>query len=470
MRNLTYLPFIRNRYFYGKLLTAEDFSQEQQYGNDKRRMINRWLFGAGIVSGLEVIRVDDYSVSLEMGLALDNTGREIAVETPVIQKLSAIEGYEDATMEEGEETLYLCIRYAEEPVEPVQNVANRAVHTAEEDTYNKVRESYALYLTDDEPEELETPETLDPDGEDLRYVFDRAERIHQGKYRQGIYLAKIWLVKAGEFYMIERVETAPFKEYICCQPLLAGRVKNLAKRLDQVETFCRRNYGSQEPALKLGVSAQPEKTSRKEVEHPGDWQFAQGRVEIVFPGGGHAGETAFSEEIAHGLGLGETEIILHVENGAYRYGGASGIFSEAEDMLPGNAEEEERAEAAYRLKTSDGTFVIGVRLRDRRSTGSIWVGWTAIRRRSRNEFRPEEGRIFITPQLLNMKVRETAGFQAVCVNMDSPDLEWSVVTPEGGTVGSDGVYRAPNRPGVYEICCRNRKTETKASVFAIVRE
>lgn len=467
MRNLTYLPFIRNRYFYGKLLTAEDFSQEQQYGNDKRRMINRWLFGAGIVSGLEIIRVDDYSVSLEMGLALDNTGREIAVETPVIVKLSSIEGYEDATMEEGEESLYLCIRYAEEPVEPVQNVANRAVHTVEEDTFNKVREGYALYLTDDEPEELEAP---NPEGEELRYVFDRAERINQGQYRPGIYLAKISLVKAGEFYMIERVETAPFKEYICCQPLLAGRVRSLAGRLEQLEALCKDGNREKNAVPEAGIQSVNGTKPKREVESDSDWQFAQGRVEITFPGGGRAGEVAYSKDIAHGLGLGETEIILHVENGAYRYGGAPGIFSEAADALEGIAEQEESAEAAYRLKVSDGTFVIGVRLRDRRSQGSVWVGWTAVRRRSRNEFKAGEGKIFITPQLLNMKVRETAAFQSVCVNIDKPELEWTVVSPEGGTIGEDGTYRAPNRPGVYEICCKNRKTEIKASVFAIVRE
>lgn len=461
MRNLTYLPFIRNRYFYGKLLTAEDFSQEQEYVNDKRRMINRWLFGAGIVSGLEVIRVDDYSVSLEMGLALDNTGREIVVETPAILKLSSLEGYEDATMEEGEESLYLCIRYEEEQVEPVQNVANRAVHTLEEETYNKVREGYGLYVTDEEPEDLEEQELGDAE---LRYVYGRAEQINQGKYRQGIYLAKIWLVKAGKFYMIERIDPVPFHEYICCQPLLAGRIRELAGRLKLLEECGREEKGRQEGG------SNPGKQGRQDAEGTGDWQFAQGRAQITFPGGARAGAVAYSKEIAHGLGIGETEIILHVERGGYRYGGAPGIFAEAVDILEGSEEEEESAEAAYRLKPSTGTFVIGVRLRDKRKTDSVWVGWTAVRKRSRNEFQAGGGRIFITPQLLNMKVRESAELKAVCVNIDKPDLEWSVVTPEGGTIGEDGGYRAPNRPGVYEICCRNKKTEVKASVFAIVRE
>lgn len=461
MKNLTYLPFIRNRYFYGKLLTAEDFSQEQQYGNDKRRMINRWLFGAGIVSGLEVIRVDDYSISLEMGLALDNTGREIAVETPEILKLSSLEGYEEATMEEGEESLYLCISYAEEPIEPVQNAANRAVHTLEEETCNKVREGYALYVTDDEPESVDRWET---GMDELRYVYDRAERIHQEKYRQGIYLARIRLVKAGEFYMIDRVEPVPFGEYICCQPLLAGRIRELAERLDDLEMARREDRAAGKNA------GGPEENSGKRKDTEGDWQFAQGRAKLSFPGGGHAGDLALSPEIAHGLGLGETEIILHIEQGQYRFGGAAGIFADAQEQQEESFPEAAYAEAAYRLKPSDGTFVIAVRLKEKWTSDTVEVGWTAIRKRSRNEFKAGEGRIFITPQLLHIKVRESADLQAVCVNIEDPELSWSVVTPEGGTVGEDGVYRAPNRPGVYEICCRNRNPEVRANVFAIVRE
>ena len=51
MNNLKYYPFERNRYYYGKLLTEQDFIQDQQYYNDKRRLPNRFLHGAGIAAG-----------------------------------------------------------------------------------------------------------------------------------------------------------------------------------------------------------------------------------------------------------------------------------------------------------------------------------------------------------------------------------------------------------------------------------
>ena len=93
MKNLKSFPFERNRYFYGKLLSVEDFETEQKYFNDKRRTINRFLFGSGVVSGLNVVEVDDESISVERGLALDFAGREIMLDEPAVRKLTELEGY-----------------------------------------------------------------------------------------------------------------------------------------------------------------------------------------------------------------------------------------------------------------------------------------------------------------------------------------------------------------------------------------
>ena len=98
MKNLKYFPFARSRYFYGKLLTVDDFETEQKYMNDKRRMINRFLHGSGVVCGMHVVRVDDRTISVEMGLALDFAGREIVVDAPIIRKLDMIDGYDDTAV------------------------------------------------------------------------------------------------------------------------------------------------------------------------------------------------------------------------------------------------------------------------------------------------------------------------------------------------------------------------------------
>lgn len=450
MKNLTYIPFIRNKYFQGKLLTAEDFLQEQQYMNDKRRLMNRWAAGAGIVAGLEVIRVDDYSISLEMGLALDYTGRELMVDTPVIKRLSMLDGYEEATMEEGDESLYLYIGYDEESMEPVHNVMSRAVHTVEEPEYNKVKEGYRLYVTDDEPGALEEQDqALDAEAEG-RLIHDRAGQIHMRDYEAGICLAKIYLVKAGEFYMIDRVETVPFHQYVYSQALLGGWIRAIGRRVREQEKRLAqlKNERPQKP-----VDSQTDKDSAP-------WQLAQGIAVVAMPDGGKEGRRYYSREIAHGLGLGNVQIHLEVIAGDYSFSGAEDIFEPQEKPV----------EAASRLSRSSGTFVIGIRALDNLNRREIQVVWTAIRRRSSNEIQKGEPRIYITPSLVNIKVHQDIKLEAVCVNMEASDLQWQVADPAGGLIDGTGIYHAPGRPGVYEVTCRSREKGCAASVFVIVRE
>ena len=78
------LPFERDRYYVGKLLTSADFQAEQTYNDHKRRSLNEMMFGSGIVCGLGVYSLDDLTIMLDSGVAVDGCGREIAVEDPVV--------------------------------------------------------------------------------------------------------------------------------------------------------------------------------------------------------------------------------------------------------------------------------------------------------------------------------------------------------------------------------------------------
>ena len=146
MNNNNYFPLERNQYFYGKMLTARDFETEQRYFNNKRRLLNRTLFGAGVICGLGVYQNDDASFSLETGMALDYMGREIVVSAPVIRKLQMVEGY-DAL--DGAQQAYLCLRYAQTPREPVNNIG---AADRDSERFNKIEEGYSLYLSTAEPD------------------------------------------------------------------------------------------------------------------------------------------------------------------------------------------------------------------------------------------------------------------------------------------------------------------------------
>lgn len=152
MKNSKLFPFERNKYYYGKLLSVNDFELEQKYMNDKRRIISRLMLGSGVAAGMYVLQVDDFTVSVERGIALDFSGREIVIDDPVIKKLSLIDGYNTyKEIQNNRGYLYLCIEYAEEDTEAVYNVAGSNTAVSGSD-YNKIREGFRLFLTDREPE------------------------------------------------------------------------------------------------------------------------------------------------------------------------------------------------------------------------------------------------------------------------------------------------------------------------------
>lgn len=142
MENNQLLPFERNRYYAGKLLTSADFQSEQTYNNHKRRFLNEMMFGSGIVCGLGVYSLDDLSIMVDSGVAVDGCGREVAVESPVVRKLSAVEGFEDLKTERAT----LCLQYQEEDVHPVYTV--RGQESGESYECNRVREGWQLVLRD----------------------------------------------------------------------------------------------------------------------------------------------------------------------------------------------------------------------------------------------------------------------------------------------------------------------------------
>ncbi|MCL2633089.1 MAG: hypothetical protein FWD34_01095 [Oscillospiraceae bacterium] len=143
MKNNQLLPFERNRYYAGKLLTSADFLAEQTYLNNKRRFINSLLFGPGIVCGLSVYNLDDLSVMIESGAAIDKSGRELVLENSTVKKLSAMEGYNSLETEE----VCLCFKYAEEETQSVYSINVEGDNGSEYEP-NRIRESGTLFLID----------------------------------------------------------------------------------------------------------------------------------------------------------------------------------------------------------------------------------------------------------------------------------------------------------------------------------
>lgn len=142
MENVRMFPFERNRYYAGKLLTSADFEAEQDYMNHKRSFVNSLLLGQGILCGLGVFNLDDLSIMIESGAAVDSLGREIVIENSIVKKLSAIDGFDGLTSSKAA----LCLRYREEEVHPVYSVGRQERN--QEYECNRIREEYQLFLVD----------------------------------------------------------------------------------------------------------------------------------------------------------------------------------------------------------------------------------------------------------------------------------------------------------------------------------
>lgn len=83
--------FKRSNYFHGMLLTDRDFKDEQQYHLQKRWLLNRKLFGWGVVCGLDIeCEAGQKIIKIKPGMALDDQGREIYVEKTFEADLSML--------------------------------------------------------------------------------------------------------------------------------------------------------------------------------------------------------------------------------------------------------------------------------------------------------------------------------------------------------------------------------------------
>ena len=97
---------VRPRYFFGQLLTVDDFQVEQDYHRNKSQLHNRSLHGYGVVTGLEPASSNG-TLTVSPGLALDGYGREIIVPDEQTIVLSA----------PNKGSLLLCLRFEEEEID-----------------------------------------------------------------------------------------------------------------------------------------------------------------------------------------------------------------------------------------------------------------------------------------------------------------------------------------------------------------
>lgn len=115
--------YLRLNHFHGLRLESEDFQVGERYHIDKRKLHNKYLHGYGVVQRmpgeLQVKRrMGDMSVDVYPGYALDGEGNDLVLHDPVIVPI------DPGKLPELPATCYIVLKYVQDPVDFVVNVAN----------------------------------------------------------------------------------------------------------------------------------------------------------------------------------------------------------------------------------------------------------------------------------------------------------------------------------------------------------
>jgi len=139
----------RNLYFYGLLMDAERFQRDQDHCNAQRRLLNRYVTGAGVVCGLALnFDAAKNALTLSSGVALDRIGREIIVSdqtTIDITQLTDMLGNPTGPVPAGS-TLLISIAYAEKDIDPVAVLVPDCEHPGRCAT-SVIEETFAIVVT-----------------------------------------------------------------------------------------------------------------------------------------------------------------------------------------------------------------------------------------------------------------------------------------------------------------------------------
>ncbi|MGH9198345.1 MAG: hypothetical protein ACRD1T_21750, partial [Acidimicrobiia bacterium] len=117
-----YESLTRTKFFHGMLLTDEHLRAEQTYHREVLKRVNRYLWGSGIVCGLEVEHTSGLCIKVHPGAALDCYGNVIEVCKCITIDLSdeCKKAYPGACVPTYAEPIckYLVLRYVEIPADP----------------------------------------------------------------------------------------------------------------------------------------------------------------------------------------------------------------------------------------------------------------------------------------------------------------------------------------------------------------
>lgn len=189
-----------------------------------------------------------------------------------------------------------------------------------------------------------------------------------------------------------------------------------------------------------------------------------------------AGGILATEEIAHGLGPGT----VFVEFGVEHIYPVANLEQNRTDLLLGDVSLFEQASGSYeqnldrgvRVHPDKGTFELAVRPRTDLRWSGLRLRWFAWKPES-DAPKAEAGGTLkrLRPDVIRVKPGELVSFTPVFVNGAALPCDFFAEGKRAGVVTRDGIYTAPERPGLYQVYAQVRgDPEKRANAFVIVGE
>lgn len=286
------------------------------------------------------------------------------------------------------------------------------------------------------------------------YYKSAMDYIVDNTFHQSIYLAKLYVVKAADACMIERIECLPFHQSIMHTEITTAMIHKLADEI--------KKRPPAENVLNLEELGKfSEKKGKKAI------RAAYGEVvfdlENVLPG-----DVLYSDKIIHGLGFEPVTIVLgyEVDDGisdGYTVFGDASVFRKQDEAF--------EASLGAKVDVREGSFIIGMKIQKNEDAASVKVHWTAMRHHARKSEIQKKKYMYIQPDIPDLYTNESIVFTAVMEGFQDERLKWSVKDMDGGVIDKNGKYTAPDTTGVFQINVSGTSyPEMKATTFVVVRE
>ena len=216
------------------------------------------------------------------------------------------------------------------------------------------------------------------------------------------------------------------------------------------------DYTKQEPDLQPPV-LMPAETEVFEI--PSEWpEISCGTLEIPLDEFMQEGDVCYSGEIIHGLGPGNVYVAVgldETEEGVKSLRKIPGIIYGDATLFTRQDPTATDVTTAVKVWTQRGCFQVAVRLNGKQNTVLLSMHWIAWKypESSENEFVGPDKQRFISPEemTVNLKPGEKHFFAVSFHNMKPCSLRYELTEEHTGMLDEDGTYKAPQKPGVYEI-------------------